>query len=112
MALGAVALVTSNIKNAGEAVFVEEITVVGDGSYPTGGSAGLPALVKTALGGRDVAILQVNRAGACGGFTPVWVPSTQKLMVRRTAAINAADEEVPNATNLSGTTFQLQVLCK
>jgi hypothetical protein len=92
-----------------EAVQVARISFAGDSAYPTGGTVTFAAKVAAALKLEGVDVVGVHPAGACGGYSPLYDAVADKLMVRRTGAINAANEEVPNATDLSATTFVLWV---
>jgi len=109
MALGAITSVSEKGAKTLEPRFKAHVQFAGDGSYPTGGSTGFAALIASALDKEGVDIISVSRVGLCGGFTPIYDSANDALLVTRTAGINAADEEVPNTTNLSGVTFDLLV---
>lgn len=91
----------------------DEISFAGDGAYPTNGTPGFQALVRTALGKGNVTILHVIPA-ECGGYIPFYDVAADKLKVIYSDNNNAADGPlIENATaNLSGTTFKLTVVSK
>lgn len=102
MSIGALTRDTVAVKAAGEATFVDLISLVGDDSYPTGGSLGVEAALKALVGdGRE--ILSVQDAASNGARTCRWDYANKKLLVF------AAGAEVANATDLSGTSFKLLV---
>ncbi|NUP12892.1 MAG: hypothetical protein HOW73_43185 [Polyangiaceae bacterium] len=111
MAVGAV---TISEKRGGKTLapqFMENISFAGEASYPTGGMLGLDASLESAAG-ESRRILGIV-PGDCGGYVPVWVPSTGAVKVYYADNNNAADGpliEVPATTNLSAVTFQLLVL--
>ena len=110
MAIGAVVSVNKDIKAAGEPLFADEITMVGDGSYPTGGSLGLEAAMQAQVGdGRE--IMAVIDAGPQGGYMTKYDKPNKKLMLFKsnTAAI---PQEEGNATDTSGVTFRFLVLSR
>lgn len=109
MALGAITLQTEKGGQTLEPRYKAHVQLLGDSSYPTGGSPGLNALVAAALGKTGVNIISVERVGLCGGFIPVYDAANDTLLMLRTGAVSAAQEEVPNATNLSGVTLDLLV---
>lgn len=110
MAIGTITVGTEAGLMPSAPTFSSKISFAGDSSYPTGGSTGFQALVRAKLG-RNVTVLAVLPQD-CGGFTPVYDIGADALKVFRTGAINAAQEQVPNTTNLSGTTFNLIVVCQ
>ena len=89
--------------------FKAHMQFLGDSSYTTGGTTGFAALVAAAAGRAALEVISVTKVGLCGGFIPVYDPIVDSLLVLRSAGINAAQEEVPNAANLSGTTFDVLV---
>lgn len=100
MSLGAM---TSNVAAAARGpVFIDDVTIVGDSSYPTGGSAGLLAALRL-LRKDNRTILDVKSNATNGGYHVTYVPSTDLLVVR--VGATGVDTEVANATNLSGTNF-------
>ena len=108
MAIGAITKTPADSGSVGPGhVYADAISFAGDGAYPTGGTA-FDALFKAVVKD-DRNILAVLNADS-GGFTPVYDKATGKLKVYRTGAVNAAQEEVPNTTNLSATTFRLVVI--
>lgn len=112
MSLGTITPVAAQSVNNSKAAFMDAVGIVGDDSYPTGGSTGLDALLQAELGPEARNVIGVI-PGDCGGFVPVYDPANGgTLKVYRAGGTNAALEEVPNATNLSGTTFNLIVVSK
>lgn len=90
------------------------ISFLGDGSYPTGGTAAFQAKVRAALGGMNVEVVAVYPQD-CGGYMPCYDKTNDKLKVFYVDNNNASDGpqiEVPNTTNLSGVTFNVVVLSK
>jgi len=110
MALGTFTKAAGVGEGPSQPTFLDVISFLGDSSYPTGGTTGFEALVR-ALVGDSREILAVWPQD-CGGFTPTYVASTDAFKVFRTGAVNTAMEEVPNATDLSSTTFNVLVLSK
>jgi len=100
MSLGAL---SSNVIAAARGpVFIDDVTLVGDSSYPTGGSTGLLAALR-ALRKDNRTILDVKSNAANGGYHVTYVPSTDLLVVK--TGTTGTDVEVANATNLSAINF-------
>ncbi len=89
-------------------IFHDVLTFAGDTSYPTGGTVGFGAAIKAFYqDGRQVlAVIGQD----CGGYVPVYLPGTDALKVYKSAGSAAAMVEVSNATDLSGTTFNVLVI--
>lgn len=105
MALGAITAGVEVGRSGGPSIS-KLISFVGDDSYPTGGTLTFQALVRTAVGA-DVEVLAAV-AQDCGLFLPVYDKAADALLVR-----NLTDgSEVTNATDLSGTTFNVLVVAK
>jgi len=93
-------------KGASAPLAAAEISFLGDTAYPTGGSTGFQALVRTLLQ-RNVTILAVVPVGL-SIYTPIYDKANDTLiMVEGTAGANA---EVGAATAMDGITFKLLVL--
>jgi hypothetical protein len=108
MALGTITKNAAESGNVSKALNFDTISFLGDGAYTTGGTVAFDAAIKTLTkDGRNVIGVI---PGDCGGFIPVY--SAGKLKVFRAGATNAALEEVPNAADLSGTTFNLLVVSR
>ena len=109
MAIGTLTLVNSFVVAPGQVVYLDEITLVGDGSYPTGGMTGIEAAFQTAVkSGRTVT--DVRPIGTSGGYLMEWDKPNKKLkLYTSNGAAPAAFAELANATNLSGTTFRLKI---
>lgn len=97
---------------ASEPLFYEEVTVVGPASYTTGGDIGLQAIYQAkgaAQAGRTIlAVLPVD----CKGYQVAWDSVNGKLkfyLGDNTNAAAAPGLQVPNATDLSGVTFNLLI---
>lgn len=106
MALGTI---TAGVEvgRSGGPTILQNMSFLGDSSYPTGGTVGFQALARTAVGGESIEILAVV-AQDCGLFLPVYDKATDKLLVR-----NLTDgSEVTAAVDLSGTTFNVLVVAK
>lgn len=92
--------------------FRKKISFPGDDSYPTGGTANFEAAVQSALS-LEVDLIAIL-PNDCGGYVPVYDDVNDKLKVYYAdydAVADGALIEVANATNLSGTTFNVVVLC-
>lgn len=120
MALGTVTIVARQDEGRMKTF---KASFAGDGSYPTGGSTGLEALLRTAIetaaaaaadanvrGAEAVSIVDVQGAGGCGQYVPFWDFANQKLKVLDGG--HATWAEVGNGTNLSTTTFQCTIVTK
>jgi hypothetical protein len=105
MALGTLAIVSSVV---GGGIFVDRCTLVGDGSYPTGGSTGLLAKLRTLHKSNGLSILSVKPEGDNGDRLPEYDHANAKLKVR----VISTAAEVANATDLSGVTFGLVITSK
>lgn len=105
MSLGAITTGVEAGRSGGPSISMN-LSFLGDDSYPTGGTVGLEALVRTAVGA-DVEVLAVH-AQDCGLFLPVYDKAADTLLVR-----NLTDgTEVTNATDLSATTFNVMISAK
>lgn len=106
MSLGAMTL-SNEIGRKGGPISQARISFLGDDSYPTGGTAGLNALVAAALGVTSVvieAVVQQNLSDHVARYDK----TNDKLMVQ----LMSTGAEVANAVDLSGTTFELLVIAK
>lgn len=106
MTLGAITRV-EDVGQRGGPVIAELVNIVGDDSYPTGGTTGFTALVRAALGRGDVTILgvvQQNLSDHVARFDEANDTLTVQLM--------STGAEVANTTDLSSVQFRLLVLCK
>lgn len=109
MSLGTFTSILEAGKSPSDPTMMIAATLVGDGSYPTGGSATFSDTLSAALP-RTVAVVAVQGYGVAGGvgYWLVYDASADKLMV-----INAGTGlEVANATDLSGVTFKATVWAK
>lgn len=112
MAIGTITPVADGGYLASAPLGVDLISFAGDTSYPTGGTADFEGSVQAILG-KTVKVLTVI-PGDCGGYTPVYDYTNDKLMVYygNTDAADGPNIEVPNATALNGVTFRVAVLSK
>ena len=113
MAFSAITTLTPGPGAASSVVYTDQVTMPGDGSYATGGSAfDAVFTAKTKDGRKPFAIIP----GDCGGYLPVLVPgSPNKIKVYQfnyPGVAAGAATEVPNATDLSLTTFNFTVLSR
>lgn len=121
MALGTLTLVAQPIAGGGSAsepFFFEEVTLVGDASYPTGGPSGLQAAYQAmgvAQSGRTIITVLPQD---CKGYQIGWDSTNGKLKFYQLAALdgNAANAqafaEVANAANLASVTFKLVIVSR
>ena len=106
MALGALTSVDQKILPTGP-TFVDLCTLVGDGAYPTTGSTGLLAALRALRKDqRKIFAVHLYKSTTLGQ-TVRYDPATDKLMAVTYAA--APPVEVTNATDLSGTTYSLEI---
>jgi hypothetical protein len=104
MALGALVVVESVASDG--PLFVDRVTLVGDGAYPTNGSAGLAAKLKAAKkDGREI-VSVVDEGIATNKYEYDKANDKIKAFVRATGV------EVANAVDLSGQTLKLCITSK
>lgn len=109
MALGTITVIEA--AKAPGPLRADIVSIVGDSSYPTGGSA-FDAAIATALGLKNYNVLAVLPVD-CKGYVPGYDESSGKLKFYQGDNTNAAAApgvEVANTTNLSGVTFKVCVL--
>lgn len=109
MSLGTFTSILEAGKSPSDPVMMIAATLVGDGSYPTNGSAAFSDTLTAALP-RTVSVVAVQGYGVAGGvgYWLVYDAATDKLLV-----INAGSGlEVANATDLSGVTFKATIWAK
>lgn len=114
MALGTVTVQKIRNRAGGSSLKIVDLTVVGDTSYPTGGTTGLEATLRTAIAAQD------ERSGSLAGLDLIaviqqdsvadrvvkYLPGTDALYVQ----VMSTAAQVANATNLSGETYRLVTL--
>ncbi len=108
MTIGTITI-TKGSGEPSQATYADQISFAGDASYLTPGMA-LKDLYQAKAGDHRTPVAVIP--GDCGGYVPVYIPSTGKLKVYY-GNFDASDGpliEVPDATNLSGVTFNLVVL--
>jgi hypothetical protein len=114
MALGAVAKVTdgSAPEHGSATLYAHSITIVGDNSYPAGGSASIEAAVQAQVGDGK-ALLALLPQGGNDGYVAYYDQANDKLIVYYAdydAVADGALIEVAATTDLSTTTFTLLAL--
>lgn len=94
----------------------------GDDNYPTGGTTDFNAYVRDAVKTAHAAAADANIRGEervaalavvpqnCGQYVPSYDYANDTLFVRDGG--HATWQQVPNTTDLSGTTFNVLVVCK
>ena len=108
MALGAITGVAA-VGHEGGPEFIERVTIVGDGSYPTGGTALFQAAVRAALGKGNLELLAVIHQGPIGAdFVIAYDKANDKL----TARVASTGVEVAGAVDMSGTTLEALIFAK
>lgn len=110
MALGAMTLQAESANDRATPLFMDVVSFAGDDAYPTGGSAFDAAIQALTTSGRDpMAVVGLD----CGGYVVAYDRATGKMKVYTSnGAGPAALAEVPNATDLSATTFNVLVISK
>lgn len=113
MALGTPTVVTKDHKSSSAPLKFFHLTFAGDGAYPGGGTASFESFVRTAVG-EAVDVLWVQRAGACGGYTPVYDKANDKLYLEYYDYDAVADGVgIENAVaDVSGVTMSIIVACQ
>ena len=86
-------------------LFVDRVSIVGDDSYPTGGTTGFQALLRAALG-KDRTIVDLRSKPGANLLDYDHVNDTLQAFAIADGA------EVANTTDLSGTTFEVIVISK
>jgi hypothetical protein len=92
--------VTKRLASLSGGVVIDQVSIVGDTNYPTGGSAGLAAACKH---NQTYAFLP----SVATGFDLDYTPATDLLKVYNSGGGGAGTKatEVANSTNLSANTF-------
>ncbi len=83
------------------------ISFLGDDSYPTGGTAGFQALVRTAFGGASIEVLAVVQQNLSDH-----VARYDKTNDKLTVQLMSTGAQVGSAVDLSSITFELLVIGK
>lgn len=91
-------------------VFHDNVSIVGDTSYPTTGSTGLQAKLNAVT--KDGRAIVSARCYGGAGYVAEYDPATDKLKVSQSAGSAAPLVEVTATTDLSGVTFKLEILSK
>ena len=109
MTLGTISLVEAGGGQSLQPIFFDSISMLGDDDYPAGGTPDFSALVAAALSKEGVEVVEVVKAGPCGGYEVVYDKSADKLMMfvyPDTAGVATEN----TTTDLSGVTMELVVL--
>lgn len=106
MALGAMTAATP-VGQEGGPISIFKLSFAGDTSYPTGGSTGAQALIRTALGKGNIEVLGVLQQNL-SDHVMRYDKAGDALIVQ----LMSTGAEVANTTNLSGTTFDLLVVAR
>lgn len=112
MAIGAITVV-ERVDIGGHAR-MDLLSFAGDGAYPTGGTAGFQAAVRSAVGAGNLELVGVLPQD-CGGYHVAYDKAADKLKVYHGDNDGGADGpgvEVPNAADLSAVTLRLLAITK
>lgn len=90
-------------------IFHDNVSVVGDASYSTGGSTGLAAKLRAAT--KDARAIIEASCFDGSGYAVEYHPADDKMKVF-VSADGAQSAEVANATDLSAVTFKFHVISK
>lgn len=104
MSLGTLT-VTQVKKSAHTNLFIDDVSVPGDGAYPTGGTAAFTTSLR-AITKDQREVLSIVDQGANATYYPVYDKANDKLKI----FVRATGVEVANAVDLSATTFKLCVM--
>ena len=104
MTLGAITRQVAAGQRGGP-VIMERVTIVGDDSYPTGGTTGIAALVSAALGRGSVTVLAILSQNL-SDHRLLYDQASDTLLVQ----LISTQAEVADTTNLSGITFEALVV--
>jgi hypothetical protein len=124
MTLGTITVPTDKLVGAmpQAPLFALRMSFPGDDSYPTGGTTGFQELVRAAIAAKMAAATDANVRGRqnveieavlpqnCGQYIPSYDKTNDTLFVQDGGSATLA--QVGNGTNLSGTTFNVLVVCK
>ena len=112
MAIGAITAGDQDGAKPSSPVFMDVVSFLGDDSYPAGGTLAFEATLRAVVGDSREIIAVIGQD--CGGYVPVYVPSTGALKVYEGDYDPAATGPLTeNATaDLSGTTFNLLVISR
>lgn len=108
MSLGTITGVAA-VGQEGGPIFVERVTIVGDDSYPTGGTTGAEALIQAALGKGSVEILAAIHQGPVASDFALSYDKAADTLVARVWSTGA---QVGNSVDLSGVTFEMLIIAK
>lgn len=112
MALGTVTVSDFDGASASDKLIVVKLSIPGDSSYPTGGSAAFSTTLNNALAAAgypgSYEIVSVEPNGLNGGYEVIYDSVNNKLLT----VVKSSGVETADTTNLSGTTFLLRVVLR
>lgn len=108
---GPAVLNTTQFESTSVPVFVDDISVPLDSSYPTGGYLGLEAILQAKTKDKRE-IVEVLTSVTTTGHLVAWDAAAKKLKISTCAGSAAVATEVTAATDLSAVTLRLRVLSK
>lgn len=114
MSLGTLTDVNPDLGQPAQTLYVDEVSIPLDNSYPTGGYTGLPAKLQ-ALRKDQREILDVRNIsiGTAGGYVPQWDRANSKLaLYGSNGAAPAALAQIANTTDLSAVTLKLLIFSR
>jgi hypothetical protein len=106
MAIGTITEKTVAAQGNATPIFLKPVSFAGDGAYATGGTADFQASVRADLG-PALEVVEVI-SGIAGNYIAQYDKANDKLLIRQISD----GAEVANATDLSGTTFNLTLVCR
>ncbi len=111
MALGALTLTGAKMEHAGEAVFLDQVSLVGPASYTTGGDAGLKAALQLLTKDKREPLAVID-IGVSGYVIKYDLANDKLVVLTSNGAAPAALLEFTSTGNLAGTTFKLLVISR
>lgn len=111
MAIGTVTRDNLMGQKASAPTMMDLVHFTGDSAYPTGGTASFKSKIRDLANDNRQPLAVIGQD--CGGYVPVYDHANDKLKVYYANNDGGADGpliEVPNATDLSGVTFNVLVI--
>lgn len=105
MSLGTITQI-EEVGRSGGPIILALVTIVGDDDYTTGGTVAFQDFIRAELDA-DVELLAVIQQNI-GDFRAMYDKANDKLIVD----VMSTGVEVANATDISGTTFELLIVAK
>lgn len=110
MALGAVT--SLDAAAAAGPLFIDRVSVVGDGAYPTNGSTGLQAALRALRkDGRTIVGVRQYKSSTVG-YSVRYDVDNEKLVAQLEDQTSGVVAELANATNNSAVTYYLEIFSK